>query len=569
MSSLVKILLTILFFFLPLINSRLLNIFWIDLWFYVNWNYEFTKVMFFNIISWLIIVLSFLQYINNPKKIKINKNLLYIISFYLWVMILWSIFSLSPYNSIFGISNKAHSLIMFTNLIWLYIILINTKKSFLKKLIKISIFSCFLSIIIAIKELFLPSFDYSELSNRALGTFGHPNYLSLYILILIPSIYKIYFKKYKKKKLFIILLLFISLIFTKSFWAIILFIFYNLYYFKKDIFSNLKKDKVIIYIILILTIIISFLFLFPEKLHSFLSRFFIWWTTLNIIFSNPKILLLGWWYETLNLIFDNYKSSYLYIFENIGYSADRPHNLLLNIFYHNWILWLTIFTYVIFAFIKNYKNKYSFNWILLFLLFTLFNFASIASYTIIVLFFAIEKKTFKTKKIISKFFIPIFMIILTSISLLWILFSFRFYIAETYFYNNNYLKAKSLFPFNKTYYYELWEIKKGLKIEKFKSKQYLINQILTLKDIKNDCNNLVIYFPSAENYFYCWDILEEYLYKDTAKEYYELWLNKLPDLRNKNSKYYNNIFIKNFISWNRFFSTKYSNIKEILKKIKD
>ncbi len=44
-----KILLIILFFSLPLINSHFFDLFWVKWWFYVSWNYEFTKVMFFNI----------------------------------------------------------------------------------------------------------------------------------------------------------------------------------------------------------------------------------------------------------------------------------------------------------------------------------------------------------------------------------------------------------------------------------------------------------------------------------------------------------------------------------------
>lgn len=67
--------------------------------------------------------------------------------------------------------------------------------------------------------------------------------------------------------------------------------------------------------------------------------------------------------------------------------------------------------------------------------------------------------------------------------------------------------------------------------------------------------------------FFCWDLYWEKQNKKTAKKYYILWLSKLPDLWNKNSKYYKNFIIKDSINWARFFSPKYSNLLEILKKV--
>ncbi len=71
----------------------------------------------------------------------------------------------------------------------------------------------------------------------------------------------------------------------------------------------------------------------------------------------------------------------------------------------------------------------------------------------------------------------------------------------------------------------------------------------------------------AENYFLCWNYIEQFWKKSDAIKFYKKGLEKLPDLRNKNSKYYDNFFIKNFVDGKRFLSKKYGNIKEILKKI--
>jgi len=61
LDKLQKIIIIGLFFLLPLINSHLFDLLWIKCWFYVDWNYEYTKVIFFNIFSWIILTLFFIK----------------------------------------------------------------------------------------------------------------------------------------------------------------------------------------------------------------------------------------------------------------------------------------------------------------------------------------------------------------------------------------------------------------------------------------------------------------------------------------------------------------------------
>gem|GEM_PF-5138180 len=63
--------------------------------------------------------------------------------------------------------------------------------------------------ILSLKEYFFPTFNYGTLGSRAIGTFGHPNYLSLYILLLLPFLTK-------KKYFSLLLLTIVTLLFTKS-----------------------------------------------------------------------------------------------------------------------------------------------------------------------------------------------------------------------------------------------------------------------------------------------------------------------------------------------------------------
>ena len=61
MQKLLKYIILIGIFTLPLINSRITNLLWFSFSMPVDWNYEFTKVMFFNIWSSLVILIFFIQ----------------------------------------------------------------------------------------------------------------------------------------------------------------------------------------------------------------------------------------------------------------------------------------------------------------------------------------------------------------------------------------------------------------------------------------------------------------------------------------------------------------------------
>ncbi len=393
---------------LPIINSHIFNLVWIDFWLYVKWNYEFTKVIFFNVLSWIIIFLFFLQ--NFGKKIIIPK----IIYLFLWILIFSTIFSDFPLTSLFWETWKWHWSLMFLNLIWLFIVFINLKKKELENILKYVFFWSIFVLFFWIKEYYFPTFDYWDLSNRAIWTFWHPNYLALYLLVLIPIIIKetsslnSFSFGVEGGYSFLLLLLSIFLLFlTKSVWWIFIFIMYFLY-----IIYSKNKEKIHINYIILLWLTLAFLLWFIifkfwlyTKLNSFVSRFYIWKTTVNIIFSDIKNVIFWVWADTLSYMFSNFKAPELYIFENFWYVADRPHNLVLNLFYHFWIWWLIIFTYFIFNLFKKLKNKqlkkkniYYFHGLILFLFFTTFNFSSISVYLIITLILSIIYNK-KSKKI--------------------------------------------------------------------------------------------------------------------------------------------------------------------------
>jgi hypothetical protein len=422
--------------------------------------------------------------------------------------------------------------LMFINLIWIYLIFYNSTDKFKKTILFWISLWLIPIIIISIKELYYQSYNYWELSNRAFWTFGHPNYLAWYLLLLLPIVNN-----------FLVLLILWTIFLTKSIIAIILSFGYLIYLAWTKSTKKIHKNLIIIFISFISISIIFYIIksFWYSKIHSFLSRFCIWQTTLNIIFSNIKTLIIGNWPETLWYIFDNFKSPYLYIFENFGFTADRPHNIFLNIFYHFGILGLSIFIYLIYKLFKLAKSNYKISLILA-LIFLCFNYASISSYLIIILLisflFIINKNNSKFHLKNKKISIIIFFII-CLFSIIWSYFSYQLYSSEILIYNWKYIEAQRNYIFWKKIY-----------------------------EIKTCEKELKSWNKSAEIYFYCGNIKYNPKNPKIWINYYKLWLQKLPDLWNKDSKYFNNIFIKNNPDiLHRFFSKKYSNITKILEII--
>lgn len=528
---------------LPLVNSHFFGLFWFkELVVNIDWSFEFTKTIFFNIFSGIIILLFFIKNFN--KKIIFPK----IIFIPIILLFLTTIFSPFYLTSFFWEYTKWHWLLMFLNLILLFIVFINQWKDFIIKILKYLILSSIFVLIISIKEYFYPSFDYWDLSNRAIWTFWHPNYLALYILVLIPLVFQKIIKNiYLNFLIYIILIL--TLLITKSIFAIFLAIVYILLSHRLSGTSLKSKGRLILIIWFIWIIILSYIiynFWLLVKLNSFFSRFYIWETSLEIIFSNIKIFLIWNWSDTLSYIFDLYKSKQLYIFENIWFTADRPHNILLNIFYSFWVFWLILFLYFIYNLIKKYlknnlENKYIYHSIFLFLLFLMLNFSSIWIYFIITILLSYIYFS-DNNKIKLYYLSPIFLISFISI------FSSIIYYSEEY--------KKNLIQ---TSYIEN-SIYKKLKLEN-PEKKALHNKYNKIEA----CESLTK-IKTSENYFFCWDLLWNQN-KEISIIYYKKWLELLPNMWNKNSIFYENFIIKSIYSEYRFFHEKYSNLKEILKRV--
>ncbi|MDD3144559.1 MAG: O-antigen ligase family protein [Candidatus Gracilibacteria bacterium] len=534
-TKLLIIYITIFFFFLSLINSKILNNFGVDLGLYVKGNFEFTKAMFFNIFSSIFIIFYFI--INYKQKIIIPKIAYYILGLF-FVSLISSSFLLT---NIFGNEVKGHGLLLFINLLGLFIILINQEKNVKINILKTIIFLSIFPILLAIKEYYLPTFEYSEIQNRAFGTFGHPNLLALFLLILLPFL----LDKIKNNSYFFIFVISSFAIFlSKSFIGIIIYIAYVLWFLVKKL--KLEKKYTITFLILISfgLIILIYNFGIITKLNSFISRFFIIETSLKLLFSDVKYIFFGIGNDSLQYLFDNFKSPYLYIFENSGFTADRPHNIIILSLINYGIFGLFVMGYVLYYFGKSYKNNIYFHSILLFLIFNLFNFSSIVHYLFIILIISIIYK--KSDNFKNNYLLKIFFLIISIFSI----------ISSSIYYNEE----------NKTFINQKYKSKnqifQDLKDENIENK--ILKSDSSYEEI---CKNLTKTINSAENNLFCGDLFYN-IDNKISINYYKNGLEKLPDMRNENSKYYNNIFVKKLYNENRFFSNKFSNLKVILEKVK-
>jgi hypothetical protein len=570
-----KILWVLLWIFLiiiTLIHSQLFIILWVDN-FLVSWNYEYTKVILFNIILPVFILTLFIVWLFNKIHISIPKNIIFFTLFFYIILWISTYFSAIPFQSLFWWVSKWHWFIYYNNLILFFLsIYILFQNIWSKYILKSLLFPAVLLSIAWIKEYYLPSYNYWDLWNRLISTLWHPNYVAWVLVMIIP--YSISFINNKCKiirllYIFISILLLFTLVLTKSFIAIFLIILYIIYEFLWK--NNIKLFSIITALFAILWWIFIFKY-FPEKLNSFVSRFYIWETTLKIICSDIKIFFFWIWAENLKLYFDNFKSIELYLYENIWFNADRPHNILLNFWAHFWIFWLIFISWIYYKIIKSFNTNNWWNYSLLWIsIFWLFNFPNIIWYLFFIIIFTYWLSKNKLLKIdtFNINIITIFLfILLFIITLFWSFYSYKSYIAETLVKQNKYSDALEIFPYYADYYYNNYKLEEWLKIGNnfYSENYYLYNIYFSLKKT-DSCKILVSQYPSIENYFYCGQLVENKFWFYEADYFYKKWIELFPNIWNNNNEYLNTFPWKYIINSDRILHPKYSNIQEILRKI--
>ncbi len=552
-------------------HSQFFSHIWFENIWKVEWNYEFTKSMLFNIFFPLLITIYWIVVFFYRDKVEFSKTVYLSIIWFLWVIItstlIWEIF----YNSLFWSESKWHWFFFWINLLSLFLVFQyiyhQRKESIIENWF---IFSWIFLSIVWTYEYFFPSFDYGDLWNRLISTLWHPNYVA-FVLVLLTPLVLLKFKEAKsniQKHIFLAinLLFIIALLLTKS--AIWIFLVLSFYYFHQKIIH--KRFKVIIYL---LWIIIWFWIIFytaPEKFSSFISRFYIWETTLKIIFSDLKIFFFWVWPDNLWLLFDIAKVPELYIFENYWFWADRPHNIFLSLWVHFWILWLSGFLILLKILFPFHLEKWRHYALFLWIVFLSFNFSNVLWYILLIFIISgILYRKYKFSENIQATHIQSILFIFLISSLFGSYYSYKYITSESANYLENHTFALKEFPYKNTNHFKNYKMYQWLEAENyFYSEQYYLYKIYYSSTFEKECSELIKYYPTIENYFYCWELFENKADTKNALYYYQIWVKEFPDIWLDNSHYYDNILVEKFASKKRILSPKYSRIQEILDYIK-
>lgn len=383
LSPIIKIITIWLFFTSFFLFSHILYLLWIDeeiSLFWISW-FEWIKSICV-ILFWILLFIYSLLFNNRLKE----NHLIWILLVFTGISIS-SLLSIWNWDFIFWLSEKHQWWLYYLSLLSFYtaIFIWFKKKDFYSILNIIFIFFIILWWYAIFQKLWIDPL--SELYQtrvsltRVFSTLWNANYLAWTALIILPLTLLIK-NKYFKFWLFIFSLF--ILILTGSYFWIALAWLYILYYVYK------YNKKMFLSSVIILWIIIIYIFnnLWIEKLWSMKARPYIWKSTITAITESPKTLFIGYWPDTLQQVFHNYKAPELNKFETSTYTADRSHNIFIDLIYFFWLFWWWVIIYFLLNAIKIAKNKEIKLSLILFLLFFSFNIPVTIHFVIIILLLA-------------------------------------------------------------------------------------------------------------------------------------------------------------------------------------
>lgn len=372
---------------------------------YSNW--QIAKSVTFQILT-EIIFFAWLIKIFILKKEKIEKLKIYKIipaSIFIFVLGIATFFSTNFHYSFFGSYTRKMGYLTWLHLFLFFLILyfwIDQKK--LKKIIQAILFSStFVFLYGFIQIIGLDPIRWSEPAisyGRIFSTFGQPNFLASWLVLVLPLIIYSFFIYKKTLIKFLIGILFlgllVSLIFTQSRAGWIgLFsslFFFGFFYF---LFSKRKKLFFLLIVILISFILsLAFIHFFPPKTNNPLLkraisltqikgsnkvRLFWWKKSLDLIKKKP---ILGYGPERQAFYFVKYYQPEIAIYERINSYPDRAHNDILEMLLTSGFLGLFSYLFLIISVfyhgLKKIKLNYSTNqlnnWLVLFFLSGIFGY---------------------------------------------------------------------------------------------------------------------------------------------------------------------------------------------------
>jgi len=379
--------------------SYLAIIFLIPLWlafFFPTYNiFELNKIILFKILVWILLLLTLIKSIFywpfapfkdlkwGQRIKKINKYWLAPLIF-IFALSFTLLFSIDPIQSFFGSYERQQGLVSYLfYFLWFILLTFNIlsiNNSLLKKkgedslskrvqrLIRTIAISGLVVAVYGVLQIFKIDFmiwpEAPFLTHRALSTFGQPNFLASFLLLIIPlNLYLLYHCRTFVSRLFFTIGFLASLIclfLTSSRGALVALVLVVLIFIVYLISSKTvsRSKKIFIAIILSLVLLGGFVGLesyLPGRLNSFIdyqngslaARVNFYSAAADSILQKP---IFGYGLENGGEQFIRYYEPDWGIYGDVNASTDRAHNLLLDILLTSGFWGLIFFTVLYYAF---------------------------------------------------------------------------------------------------------------------------------------------------------------------------------------------------------------------------
>ncbi len=347
-----------------------------------NELYEFPKMFFVYFVGSTTIFLFFLQYVLSKEPPSLKKFPIPVAAFFI-VNIFATAFSSHLYTSVWGYYSRFNdgmvSLFIYIGLFYIFINLKNILN--IEKLLIIPIITLIPINLFAITQ------HYFRHIPRVYSTFGNPNWLAVYIIMVLPVVlhFLLTTNEPRQKNFFIAVFLmsYAGLWFTYSLSGLLgLIVSLSVYALinKDTVLKNRKTVGVLFCLMLIFSSLqpgiyksrINDVFFDLKKVHAQENkqndtnsnqlsdpgfiRLNVWQGTLNIVMQNPKNFLLGTGPETFPYVFQQHRPQELNYSSEWDFILNKPHNYFLEILSETGISGLASFVAIMYMSLKNRHN---------------------------------------------------------------------------------------------------------------------------------------------------------------------------------------------------------------------
>lgn len=351
-------LLHILFFSLPLYFSHVFSPLGVTIW--ESYSFERYKVYLFLI---LLVFVSIEWLIRYPQRIlDILGKYAHIIVLLLVIPVVSALYFATPLDIgwLMGSHEKHHGYLFYTGVIALILLLLSSPREYLRSYLRWSIYATVMVAVIAIGEYMggiLDIYQRSEMisaySGRSVSTFGNPNYVAGYLLLFVPL-----FTWIRTPERWLALGLWsLAILTTGSYIAIGLMGLYYLYrFFRYTQFRTMVAFSLVLGVA-ILGGCMANIYLDPDKILSFMSRFVLMYECILMMLWDPISFLIWFGLDSILTHFSLDRSILVNSYFPVNMSIDSSHNVFIDILFQYGIFPILIIGYALITTWKNQKEE--------------------------------------------------------------------------------------------------------------------------------------------------------------------------------------------------------------------